>query len=87
MTEPPLSAPVSYDRVWTNWAGNHTVTAAMYAEPRDEAEVVHVADEPAVDRSQPLLADIGAEARVDFEVSSGAKVERRDRHRSLAGAV
>lgn len=40
MTEPPLSAPVSYDRVWTNWAGNHTVTAAMYAQPRDEAEVV-----------------------------------------------
>ncbi|OLT45900.1 FAD-binding protein [Saccharomonospora sp. CUA-673] len=40
MTEPPLSAPTSYDRVWTNWAGNHTATAAMYSRPRDEAEAV-----------------------------------------------
>ncbi|MEV0056769.1 D-arabinono-1,4-lactone oxidase [Saccharopolyspora shandongensis] len=28
------------DRIWTNWGGNQTCTAAVFARPRDEAEVV-----------------------------------------------
>ncbi|RKT90103.1 FAD/FMN-containing dehydrogenase [Saccharopolyspora antimicrobica] len=28
------------DRIWTNWAGNQTCTAAVFAQPRDEDEVI-----------------------------------------------
>ncbi|MDA3644501.1 FAD-binding protein [Saccharopolyspora indica] len=28
------------DRIWTNWAGNQTCTAAVFARPRDEDEVL-----------------------------------------------
>ncbi|MEV5539132.1 D-arabinono-1,4-lactone oxidase [Saccharopolyspora shandongensis] len=37
------------DRIWTNWGGNQTCTAAVFARPRDETEVV-AAVRHAIDR-------------------------------------
>jgi hypothetical protein len=53
----------------------------------DDALGVHSAEQPSVDRGQPFLLDIVAEACFDFLVGARAQIERHQFGGALAKAV
>lgn len=93
--EATLSAPMSRDTSWTNWAGNITSTPAYSVEPRSEDEVVE-AVRFAIAQNLPVRVvgtghswtGLGATDGVQINVSklSGLRVVDRERRRVAVAA-
>jgi FAD/FMN-containing dehydrogenase len=93
--ETALSAPLTRDTTWTNWAGNITSTPAYSVAPRNEEEVVQ-AVRFAIDQNLPVRVvgtghswtGLGATDGDQISVSklSGLRVVDRDRKRVAIAA-